>query len=86
MLPAQPRFRAQAPHRSQKARPFATESYALDSQLYLCIALELYLKPCLVTQSVPVRHSQCAQRGRNPRALCRTRPRSGLPFAGLRGG
>jgi lysyl-tRNA synthetase class 2 len=30
------------------ARPFATESYALDSQMYLRIALELYLKRCIV--------------------------------------
>src|ERR1051326_488773 len=30
------------------ARPFATESFALDSQMYLRIALELYLKRCIV--------------------------------------
>jgi lysyl-tRNA synthetase class 2 len=30
------------------ARPFATESYALDSQMYLRIALELYLKRCII--------------------------------------
>jgi lysyl-tRNA synthetase, class II len=30
------------------ARPFATESYALDAQMYLRIALELYLKRCIV--------------------------------------
>jgi lysyl-tRNA synthetase, class II len=30
------------------ARAFATESYALDSQMYLRIALELYLKRCIV--------------------------------------
>jgi lysyl-tRNA synthetase, class II len=30
------------------ARPFATESYALDSQMYLRIALELYLKRAIV--------------------------------------
>ena len=30
------------------ARPFATESNALDSRLFLRIALELYLKRCIV--------------------------------------
>jgi lysyl-tRNA synthetase, class II len=30
------------------ARPFATESYALDSPMYLRIALELYLKRCII--------------------------------------
>ena len=30
------------------ARPFATESNAMDTQLYLRIALELYLKRCIV--------------------------------------
>ena len=30
------------------ARPFATESYALDTQMYLRIALELYLKRCII--------------------------------------
>jgi lysyl-tRNA synthetase class 2 len=30
------------------ARPFATESWALDSTMYLRIALELYLKRCIV--------------------------------------
>jgi lysyl-tRNA synthetase, class II len=30
------------------ARPFATESYAMDTRLYLRIALELYLKRCIV--------------------------------------
>src|SRR5207237_4913214 len=30
------------------ARPFATESNALDSEMYLRIALELYLKRCIV--------------------------------------
>jgi lysyl-tRNA synthetase class 2 len=30
------------------ARPFATESYAMDSRMYLRIALELYLKRCVV--------------------------------------
>ncbi|MBV9897326.1 MAG: lysine--tRNA ligase [Chloroflexi bacterium] len=30
------------------ARAFATESYALDAQMYLRIALELYLKRCIV--------------------------------------
>src|SRR5919202_57758 len=30
------------------ARPFATESYAMDTRLYLRIALELYLKRCII--------------------------------------
>src|SRR6266851_2979389 len=30
------------------ARPFATESFAMDTRLYLRIALELYLKRCIV--------------------------------------
>jgi lysyl-tRNA synthetase class 2 len=30
------------------ARPFATESYAMDSRMYLRIALELYLKRCII--------------------------------------
>ena len=30
------------------ARPFATESYAMDARLYLRVALELYLKRCIV--------------------------------------
>ena len=30
------------------ARPFATESYAMDTRLYLRIALELYLKRCTI--------------------------------------
>ncbi|HLZ28518.1 MAG TPA: lysine--tRNA ligase [Chloroflexota bacterium] len=30
------------------ARPFATESYAMDARLYLRIALELYLKRCII--------------------------------------
>src|ERR687885_1113091 len=30
------------------ARPFATESYAMNSRLYLRIALELYLKRCII--------------------------------------
>ena len=30
------------------ARPFATESHAMDTRLYLRIALELYLKRCIV--------------------------------------
>jgi lysyl-tRNA synthetase, class II len=30
------------------ARPFATESFAMDSRMYLRIALELYLKRCIV--------------------------------------
>jgi len=30
------------------ARPFATESYAMDARMYLRIALELYLKRCIV--------------------------------------
>jgi lysyl-tRNA synthetase class 2 len=30
------------------ARPFATESFAMDTRLYLRIALELYLKRCII--------------------------------------
>src|SRR5207245_10333951 len=30
------------------ARPFATESYAMDTRLYLRVALELYLKRCII--------------------------------------
>src|SRR5919199_5492148 len=30
------------------ARPFSTESYAMDTRLYLRIALELYLKRCII--------------------------------------
>ena len=30
------------------ARPFATESHALDARMYLRIALELYLKRCII--------------------------------------
>jgi lysyl-tRNA synthetase class 2 len=30
------------------ARPFATESYAMDARMYLRIALELYLKRCII--------------------------------------
>jgi lysyl-tRNA synthetase, class II len=30
------------------ARPFATDSYAMDTRLYLRIALELYLKRCII--------------------------------------
>src|ERR1700694_4636199 len=30
------------------ARPFATESYAMDTKMYLRIALELYLKRCTI--------------------------------------
>src|SRR5919201_694814 len=30
------------------ARPFATESYAMNTRLYLRIALELYLKRCII--------------------------------------
>ena len=30
------------------ARPFATESYAMDTRMYLRIALELYLKRCII--------------------------------------
>src|SRR5438874_239916 len=30
------------------ARPFATESFAMDSRMYLRIALELYLKRCII--------------------------------------
>jgi lysyl-tRNA synthetase class 2 len=30
------------------ARPFATESHAMDAQLYLRVALELYLKRCII--------------------------------------
>src|SRR5438477_4288392 len=30
------------------ARPFATESHATDSRMYLRIALELYLKRCII--------------------------------------